>query len=141
MNLETALGARARNPSLPCVLRIADAEFAQSIARHFGFATTFSAAALAAPAFTGLWRLANARGRVPFADQDYAIGDELVEDEPGRWAGRGAVPLAYWRDGTFALLADFAELKPGDRVLYLVPPVPPRDAAARRDAAEASSPA
>ena len=56
LNLEIALGARARNPTMPIVLRIAEASFAESIARHFEFETTFSAAALAAPAFVGLAR-------------------------------------------------------------------------------------
>jgi hypothetical protein len=49
LNLEIALGARARNPTMPIVLRIAEASFAESIARHFEFETTYSAAALAAP--------------------------------------------------------------------------------------------
>jgi voltage-gated potassium channel Kch len=57
LNLEIALGARARNPTMPIVLRIAEASFAESIARHFEFETTFSAAALAAPAFVGLGRV------------------------------------------------------------------------------------
>ena len=47
LNLEIALGARTRNPSMPIVLRIAEADFAASIARHFQFETTFSVAALA----------------------------------------------------------------------------------------------
>jgi threonine dehydrogenase-like Zn-dependent dehydrogenase len=121
MNLETALGARARNPALPCVLRIADAEFATSIARHFGFATTFSAAALAAPAFTGLSRLANRRGRVSLAGCDYGIGDEAVAEVPPQWAGSGGIPLAAWRDDAFLPLRHAAELRMGDRALYLVP--------------------
>lgn len=37
LNLEIGLGARARNPTMPIVLRIADASFAASIARHFEF--------------------------------------------------------------------------------------------------------
>ena len=64
LNLEIALGARARNPTMPIVLRIAEASFAESIARHFEFETTFSAAALAAPAFVGLGRFSGSRGRV-----------------------------------------------------------------------------
>ena len=56
LNLEIALGARARNPGMPIVLRIAEAEFAASIARHFDFETTFSVAALAGPVFAGLSR-------------------------------------------------------------------------------------
>src|SRR5690242_4477358 len=64
LNLEIGLGARARNPDMPVVLRIAEAEFAASIARHFQFDTTFSVAALAGPAFAGLSRLPGARGRI-----------------------------------------------------------------------------
>jgi voltage-gated potassium channel Kch len=60
LNLEIALGARARNPNMPIVLRIAEASFAASIARHFDFRTTYSAAALAAPAFAGLARMPGA---------------------------------------------------------------------------------
>src|SRR2546430_11395390 len=63
LNLEIALGARARNPSMPVVLRIAEARFAQSIARHFGLRTTFSVAALAGPVFAGLADVPGARGR------------------------------------------------------------------------------
>src|SRR5438270_3145467 len=75
LNLEIALGARARNPTMPIVLRIAEASFAQSIARHFEFETTFSAAALAAPAFVGLSRFSGSRGRVSFAGQEFAVGE------------------------------------------------------------------
>src|SRR5262249_59235186 len=64
LNLEIALGARVRNPTMPIVLRIAEASFAESIARHFEFETTFSAAGLAAPAFVGLSRFPGSRGRV-----------------------------------------------------------------------------
>src|SRR5579864_893777 len=80
LNLEIALGARARNPSMPIVLRIAEAAFAASIARHFQFETTFSVAALAAPVFAGLSRLPGARGRVAFADQEFAIGEIVLRD-------------------------------------------------------------
>src|SRR5207237_8012882 len=34
LNLEIALGARARNPSMPIVLRIAESTFAASLAQH-----------------------------------------------------------------------------------------------------------
>src|SRR5207245_7726132 len=64
LNLEIALGARARNSTMPIVMRIAEASFAQSITRHFEFETTYSAAALAAPAFVGLSRIPGSRGRV-----------------------------------------------------------------------------
>lgn len=79
LNLEIALGARARNPTMPIVLRIAEASFAESIARHVGFETTSSAAALAAPVFVALSRFPGSRGRVRFADQEFAIGEFVIE--------------------------------------------------------------
>jgi len=66
LNLEIALGARAGNPTIPIVLRIAEGSLAESIALHFDFGTTFSAAALAAPAFVGLSRSSGSRVRVSF---------------------------------------------------------------------------
>src|SRR6185312_5564045 len=75
LNLEIALGARARNPNMPIVLRMAEADFAASIARHFQFETTFSVAALAGPVFAGLARMPGARGRIAFAEQEFAIAD------------------------------------------------------------------
>jgi Trk K+ transport system NAD-binding subunit len=50
-NLETALSARAMQPSIRIVLRIFDHNLADKIASGFGIRTTFSTAALAAPAF------------------------------------------------------------------------------------------
>jgi hypothetical protein len=125
LNLEIALGARARNPDLPIVLRIADAGLAASIARHFQFETTFSAAALAAPAFVGLSRFAGTRGRIAFAGQEFAIGEFTIGD-PGPQAEADArgIPLAIARDGDFTLAADFAGAKPGDRALALFPMAP-----------------
>src|SRR5207237_853742 len=78
LNLEIALGARARNPIMPIVLRIAEASFAESIARHFEFETTFSAAALAAPAFVGLARFAGSRGRGSFGGQELARDGRVI---------------------------------------------------------------
>jgi voltage-gated potassium channel Kch len=127
LNLEIALGARARNPDLPIILRIADGGFAASIARHFQFETTFSAAALAAPAFVGLSRIAGTRGRVAFAGQEFAIGAFTIGD-PGRQAeGTTGIPLAVARGDEFALVHDFAAVKPGDRVLALFPLAPFRE--------------
>ena len=127
LNLEIALGARARNPTMPIVLRIAEASFAESIARHFEFETTYSAAALAAPAFVGLSRFPGSRGRVAFAGQEFAVG-EVVIGEAGRpVAPRDAILLAVSRQGDFAIADDFAELMPGDRALVIVPLAPFRD--------------
>ena len=80
LNLEIALGARARNPRMPIVLRIAEAEFAASIARHFDFETTFSVAALAGPVFAGLSRDPGARGRISFGDREFAIVETVLSD-------------------------------------------------------------
>jgi voltage-gated potassium channel Kch len=126
LNLEIALGARARNPTMPIVLRIAEASFAQSIARHFEFETTFSAAALAAPAFVGLSRFPGSRGRVAFGGQEFAIGDVSAEDLP-RVPPPGATPIALSRGGKFEIAHDFDTLGPGDRALVLVPVAPFRE--------------
>ena len=101
LNLEIALGARARNPNMPIVLRIAEASFAASIARHFDFRTTYSAAALAAPAFAGLARAPGARGRITLGGQEF--GDRRIPcggraGRAVRTAARGAIPIAVARD-------------------------------------------
>src|SRR5206468_3655570 len=119
LNLEIALGARARNPSMPIVLRIAEATFANSIARHFEFETTFSVAALAGPVFAGLSRVAGARGRIVFDGREYAIAEIVVDDRLAdtliggeQPIGAGAmIPLAAADDsGEISLIRDFATL-------------------------------
>jgi Trk K+ transport system NAD-binding subunit len=119
LNLEIALGARARNPNMPIVLRIAEASFAASIARHFDFRTTYSAAALAAPAFAGLARMPGARGRIILNGQEFAIGEYRLQ--AGHDPPQGAIALAVARDGGLALIDDFSGLEPGDSVLVLTP--------------------
>ncbi len=121
LNLEIALGARARNPNMPIVLRIAEASFAASIARHFDFRTTYSAAALAAPAFVGLARAPGARGRITLGGLEFAIDEFLWRGGAGFAPPLGAIPIAVARDKGLALVHDFAGLKPGDRVLALTP--------------------
>jgi Trk K+ transport system NAD-binding subunit len=127
LNLEIALGARARNPTMPIVLRIAEASFAQSIARHFEFETTYSASALAAPAFVGLSRFPGSRGRVEFADQEFAVGEVVIAEAGRPVAPRDAILLAVSRRGDFAIADDFAKLVPGDRALVIVPLAPFRE--------------
>ena len=127
LNLEIALGARARNPTMPIVLRIAEASFARSIARHFEFETTYSAAALAAPAFVGLSSLPGSRGRVAFAGQEFAVGEVVIGEAGPRPAPREAIVLAVSRQGGFTIAGDFAELVPGDRALVIVPLAPFRE--------------
>ncbi len=128
LNLEIALGARARNPSMPIVMRIAEPEFAASIARHFQFETTFSAAAMAAPVFAGLSRMPGARGRLSFAGREFAITEIVHRPTVESELPRVAVPLAAAAaDGEFALIRDFAGLPFGTRLLILVPLAPFRD--------------
>ena len=119
LNLEIALGARARNPNMPIVLRVAEASFAASIARHFDFRTTYSAAALAAPAFAGLARMPGARGRITFDGQEFAIGEYRLQR--GSEPPPGAIPIAVAREKGLALSHDFSSREPGDRVLTLMP--------------------
>jgi voltage-gated potassium channel Kch len=124
LNLEIALGARARNPTLPIVLRIADASFAASIARHFDFETTFSATSLAAPAFVGLTRFPGARGRVVLAGQHFAIAEIDVREIIRASFRADAIPIAVAREDLFALARDYAALSPSDRLLVMVPLAP-----------------
>jgi Trk K+ transport system NAD-binding subunit len=126
LNLEIALGARARNPRMPIVLRIAEAEFAASIARHFDFETTFSVAALAGPVFAGLSRDPGARGRIAFGDREFTIIETVLSDPAGdhglpRALPPGAVPIAAANPGgSVAVVRDRADLRPGMRLLALV---------------------
>jgi Trk K+ transport system NAD-binding subunit len=121
LNLEIALGARARNPSMPIVLRIAEASFAASIARHFEFDTTFSAAALAAPAFAGLSRFAGSRGRIAFDSREFDISDVVWPEDHRPLSAAGAIPIAVARNEGIGLVYGFDELTPGDHVLMIMP--------------------
>jgi Trk K+ transport system NAD-binding subunit len=127
LNLEIALGARARNPTMPIVLRIAEASFAESIARHFEFETTFSAAALAAPAFVGLSRFPGSRGRVSFAGQEFAVGEVIIGDDLRSALPSEAIPLAVARKQGGTIAYNFDELYAGDRVLVMAPRAPLRE--------------
>ena len=121
LNLEIALGARARNPSMPIVLRIAEATFAASITRHFQLETTFSVAALAGPVFAGLSRVPGALGRIAFDEQEFGVGELVLEENTPHQLPPGAIPLAAGSDeGDFRLIRDFTGLSPGTRVLILV---------------------
>ncbi len=122
LNLEIALGARARNPSMPIVLRIAEANLAASIARHFQFDTTFSVAALAGPVFAGLARFPGARGRIAFDGREFAIAEFILGPTVESELLRLAIPLATAEDGgEFRLSRDLAGMPPGTRALVLVP--------------------
>jgi voltage-gated potassium channel Kch len=121
LNLEIALGGRVRNPDMPIVLRIADASFAASIARHFQFETTFSAEALASPTFAGLSRLPGARGRIVIAGQEFGIGEMALPANYQAVVPDGAFPLAVMRDATLVAVHRFDEVFAGEIVLVLFP--------------------
>lgn len=127
LNLEIALGARARNPTMPVVLRIAEASFAQSIARHFEFETTYSAAALAAPAFVGLSRFPGSRGRVAFGGREFAIAEIGTGEGFPQTLPTSAIPIAVSRGHSFEIAHEFETLGPGDRGLFLLPDTPLRE--------------
>jgi voltage-gated potassium channel Kch len=130
LNLEIALGARARNPSMPIVLRIAEANLAASIARHFQFETTFSVAALAGPVFGGLAQFDGSRGRIAFDGGEFAIAEITIGPAAESELPRLAIPLAATKgDGDFTLSRDVAGMPPGTKALILVPLAPFRDGA------------
>ncbi len=101
LNLEIALGGRARNPSMPIVLRIAEADLAASIARHFQFETTFSVAAMAGPVFGGLARFGGARGRIAFDGREFAIAEIIIGSTVDSEVLRLAIPLGFRAEPRF----------------------------------------
>lgn len=121
MNLEVALGARARNRDLPIVMRVQEEAFEKSVRRHFEFYNTHSTAALAAPVFAGLTRTRGVRGRVCVGELEYSIVElahDAVLKEPPR---SSCLPLGVWRDARFVPLASFDAARPFETVLMLVP--------------------
>ena len=128
LNLEIGLGARARNPTMPAVLRIAEPSFAESMARHFGFQTTFSVAALAAPVFVGLSRFAGSRGRVAFGGREFGLGEVSRSAATGFPAHQTARYCLRCRaTAIFPSPTILAQLEPGHHVLIMVPIAPFRD--------------
>ncbi|MBV9272204.1 MAG: NAD-binding protein [Candidatus Eremiobacteraeota bacterium] len=121
VNLEAALGARVENSRLPVVMRMGDPEFARSVGRNFALTVTFSTTELTAPTIAGLSRFRGTRGRVTFDDETYSIA-ERVQRDPGRPpVVPGALPLFVLREGNLTPMSDFAEVRPQDRLLYLIP--------------------
>lgn len=122
LNLEIALGARVRNPDMPIILRVAEATFAASIARHFQLETTFSVAALAGPVFAGLAHVEGARGRISFDGQEFGVAELVLNANTRHHLPPAMIPLATGtKDGEFRLIRDVDEFGPGARALMLVP--------------------
>jgi Trk K+ transport system NAD-binding subunit len=120
-NLEIALGARARNPQIPVVMRVQDEAFAHSIGRQFEAIRTYSTTTLAAPAFAMLSRFPGTRGRIAFGDDTYNVGERLQGEVPQPPPAEDCIPLGVWRKGAFLHIDAFAEMEPYDRLLFLVP--------------------
>lgn len=132
-NLEVALGVRGRNPTVPVVMRVADENFAGSIARQFEAITTLSTSALAAPAFAGLSRFPGTRARIAFGDDDYNVGERPQGEVPTPPPAEHCTALAVWRNGSFLHINDFDEMEPFDRLLFIVPLSQFRAGAPRRE--------
>ena len=120
-NLEVGLGARAKCPELSVILRVMEPAFAHSIGRQFQINRSFSTTELTAPAIAGLSRFPGTRGRISFGDEDYNVGERLQGAVPAPPPANFCIPLYVWREGNLVPLHDFAEMKPYDRLLFIVP--------------------
>jgi Trk K+ transport system NAD-binding subunit len=120
LNLETALGARVRAAQVPLVVRMENASFAAATAELFGI-STFSPAALTAPAFAGLARFPGTRGRVRFASEDFTIGQRQQGEKTVRPPADVIATLCVWRQGSLLMLREFEEVQPFDLLLFAVP--------------------
>jgi Trk K+ transport system NAD-binding subunit len=120
INLEIALGVRARSGEVPLVVRMENDAFASATSAIFGIAT-FSPAALTAPALAGLSRFPGTRGRVQFAGDDHTIGQRRQGELPQKPPAEVCVPLCVWRGGQVMFIRDFAEMQGYDDLLFTVP--------------------
>jgi voltage-gated potassium channel Kch len=119
-NLEVALGARARVPGIPLVVRMEDPNFARAAAQLLGIAT-FSPSELGAPAFAGLARFPGTRGRVYYGGDEHTIGQRVQGAVPERPPARECTALCVWRNGEYRSIRTFEEMQPFDVVLFSVP--------------------
>ncbi len=118
-NLEIALGARALRADVPLVVRMENRTFAQATARLFGI-STFSPAALSAPAFAGLARFPGTIGRIRYAGEEHVIVQRGLGGD-GPPPTPQATPLCVWRDGKLLRIREQSEVAPGDAVVYTFP--------------------
>jgi Trk K+ transport system NAD-binding subunit len=121
LNLEVALGARARNKTVPVVLRVQAETFERSLRAHFGFRLTFGTATLAAPAIAGVALSASARGCVGIGSGAYDIAELELTQSVAAADLPGNIALATWRGGAIHLLERFEDARPHERVMYLLP--------------------
>jgi voltage-gated potassium channel Kch len=120
INVEIALGARARCPGVPLVVRMDDDAFADAVSAIFGIAT-FSPSALTAPALAGLSRFPGTRGRVRYGGEEHTISQRAQTERPEKPPAEVCLPLCVWRDGGLVFLREFERMKPYDVLLFTVP--------------------
>lgn len=120
-NLEVALGARARNPDLPVIMRVQDETFARLVEHQFSLDHSFSTSELSAPGFAGLSRFPGTRGRIAYGDETYNVGERQQGEIPQPPPAQDCIPLCVWRESGLVLINDFGQMKPFDRLLFLVP--------------------
>jgi voltage-gated potassium channel Kch len=140
-NLEVALGARARNPDLPVIMRVQDETFARLVEHQFSLDHSFSTSELSAPGFAGLSRFPGTRGRIAYGDETYNVGERLQGEVPQPPPAQDCIPLCVWRESGLVLINDFGQMRPFDRLLFLVPlsqfkAKPPAPTTEPEDAAE-----
>jgi Trk K+ transport system NAD-binding subunit len=119
-NLEVALGARARNPSLHIVMRVQQETFARSVSAQFDLKRTYGTAALMAPVLAGLAFSPGMRGRVEITGRAFDIVEMTPGVDTAAPEAPGCIPLAVWRNG-FVLLQRFEDAACGELVLFLLP--------------------
>ena len=73
------------------------------------------------PAIAGLSRFPGTRGRVAFDNEEYTVGERLQGAVPAPPPADLCIPLYVWREGALIPLHDFSEMKPYDRLLFIVP--------------------
>lgn len=114
-NLEIGLGARARRPGIPVIMRVAQPRFAAAIRKQFEIRRAFSVIALASSAFSDLAGSEAARGRVRFDTATYRLEERSAAD-----ADRAAMPLAAAREGARArAVTGWDAIEPDERVLTM----------------------
>jgi len=120
VNVEIALGARARRPDIPLVVRMDNDAFASAVSAIFGIAA-FSPSALTAPALAGLSRFPGTRGRVHYGGEDHTISQRTQTAVPEKPPADVCVPLCVWRYGKQIAIREFDQMKPYDELLFAVP--------------------
>jgi hypothetical protein len=112
-NLETALAARAANPSLRLVLRLFDPDLSALVGRTLGLGQAWSVSALAAPAFAAAAFGPSVVAAIPVGDRALLVA-ELEVTAGGPLDGRDAAALERELELRFLWRPD-APLRAGER--------------------------